>query len=706
MNLSTARLSCLVLLPLTAVSATAQSLMPTQGQIVAKPGDTPPGVAVGETFGTTDPFQTPVMGRDGNLVFRGILVGASVTAQNDRAMFTGHTKDDLELVIRTGVTGQIPGFPNSMPLQVSSSTGLPAALPNTSNVFAFQRVSPLGGLLMFHTQLWDGGNPGTDNLVHTSAAGTINDNFMIWGAPGALQVLAQQGVTTMPGGAVLSFGSGALSPQLTALNSAGTAVFRSDLLGGDVVGTTNNTAWIIGTPGSLAYFMRETDLLLGGTVGVASNGLALGVLNEQGDAFADVFLSTTLGSAPANLSSDRLLTITPASTGVHTLFAREGDTAPDTTGAPLAGVTFGGSFNLANGFGNDATAAFRNTLTGAVTAADDGALFAGGIGTLVMVAREGDVAQGTGGATLNVIGNTTVYSETHGIVFGSTLTGAGVTVNNDSAMYIAKTGSTTLIAREGDAVPGMPGWFFGTSAGTMNFGVSGTPRVNDRGQVLFQIAINQGVAALTNSALCSWDPLHGLQLQLFGDQTIGDVWGGNMVTSANLPAAWPSNDGNCVCFTENGDFAVFPGVVGGSMIARGHVGSLNGTPSAVPVGGGTPHNLTLDVTPAYGNQLYYILATGLGTDVGFPHPLNGAINVPIDFDPLWTMVSLNAANSPLWANSLGFLDANGKAVLPISFNMPAGFPTFLGLTVKHSALIFDGALVGTYATEPTTVELY
>jgi hypothetical protein len=79
--------------------------------------------------------------------------------------------------------------------------------------------------------------------------------------------------------------------------------------------------------------------------------------------------------------------------------------------------------------------------------------------------------------------------------------------------------------------------------------------------------------------------------------------------------------------------------------------------------------------------------------------------VPIDFDPVWANGSLLAANTTLYTNTLWFTNAAGEGPLPIRFNFPPGFPSYLGTTLKHSALLFDNSLVGTYATEPATVHL-
>lgn len=691
-----------------AAPACAQSLLPTQGQVVAKIGDAPIGLAAGETIGTTTPVDTPIMDRDGTLLFRGRLVGPAVGTLNDRALFLGHSSADLRVIARTDSPDPSGTYPNSTMVAVSSSTGTPSG----STVFAGPRVSPTGGRIMFGTQLYDGGNPGLDGLLHTGPG--INDNVLYWGVPGSLLILAQRRVTAMPGGAVLNGMWATTTQQFTALNSSGFAVFHSPLEGGDVVGTTNDTAWIGGTPGSLTYLMREGDVVaaLGGAIiaNVSAAGAGLNIaLNEAGAFLHDEKLLVGSGTPAVTAFDDHVAFISVG--GVHFVLWREGDPAVDATGTPLAGVTYGPTQSAANpllthGLSSTMQAAFSTTLLGAVTTLDDFAIFAGGAGTVRMIAREGDVVPGTGGETFATLSPFGCYTDAAGVVFGATMVVPGVgalTVNNDSVLCTGKPGNVVVIAREGDPAPGIPGYVLGSINGVTNF--SSSMRANDRGQVMFNITVNNGV--LQPNALFSYDPLHGLQLQLFA----GDVFGGGTVNASLPPSPFASGDGNPVGFTENGDFAIAPTLAPsgtGSFIARGHVGSLQGTPSAVPVTGGVPFTMTLDVTPTYGNQFYFILATGLGTDVGFAHPLNLGVHVPIDLDPVWTNVSQSFANSALWTNTLFVTDATGKPLGggPISFNMPPGFPSFLGTTLKHSALLFDISLVGTFATEPVTCYLY
>ncbi|MBL8730497.1 MAG: hypothetical protein JNM25_18915 [Planctomycetes bacterium] len=699
---SRAQILGLAVFSLFAASATAQSMMLTKGQVVAQPGDTPIGLAVGESFGTATPFDFPVMSREGNILFRGRMVGASTTTLNDRALFIGRTKADLSVLVRANDPAPTGTFPNSVMVRLLTTTGLPVS----SDIFnSPPRISPQGNRVLFHAQLYDGGNPGLDGLIHTTAAGTINDGVIFTGTPGALQVLAQQATTTMPGGAALSFTTTNFTQVATSLNSSGTVTFRSNLLGGDVSGTTNDTAWIIGTPGSLSYFLRENDLVLGGANGIGPGGLgSVCILNEAGDVLHDQTLSTSLGSSPATAANDKIAFLTLAGSGVHSQLMREGDLAPDSAGTPIPGVFYGQPLNLK--LGPSATASFHSIMTGGVTTANDAAIFSGSLGNVKMLARKGDVVPGTGGATIGVITNNSVYSENHGVLFGLTMVVAGgVTINNDSALAIVKPSSSmNVIAREGDPCPGLPGYVFGIVTGTYNFGPSGAHQFNDRGQVLFQMFVRDPINSVQMLAVYSWDPVLGLQLQLMA----GDTLGGGTVTTPGIPIGEVSNDGNGLAFNESGDFCARSVTSTGQFIARGHVGSLHGIPSAVPVAGGVPQNFDIDCTPAQASRLYFLLATGLGFEPGFVSPFGGQ-TVPLNPDPIWTDLSLNNPNSIVWPGSLGFLDAFGKNTLgPAAFLMPPGFPVFLGTTLHHAAVIVDISMgiATTFVTEPVPCYLY
>ena len=156
--------------------------------------------------------------------------------------------------------------------------------------------------------------------------------------------------------------------------------------------------------------------------------------------------------------------------------------------------------------------------------------------------------------------------------------------------------------------------------------------------------------------------------------------------------------------TADGDFAgmlLFQGADASTLgfaQLRGHLGALVGTPASVPVAGGVPQTFALDAGPAEAGRIYFLLASSLGTRPGFLSPL-GPQTIPLNFDPLWTLLSIQAANSPIWVASIGITDAQGRGG-PAAFVMPPGIPGFLGTSLHHAAVLFDGALNSTYVTEP------
>lgn len=674
--------------------ATAQGLLPTQGQVVVETGDALAALG-GETVVTC---SLPVLDRNGALLVRADLAtSATLPADAARVLLVGHTDADLDVVVQSNQLDPSGTFPNSRVRPVSFSTGVPLPVA-FSQLLQQYRISPNGSYVAFPAQLYDGGNPGLDGLWHSGSA--VNDSVIYWGQPGALQILAQQNTTSMPGGAVLSsyFASAAGLP--IALNSAGTLVFNSSLAGGDV-GATNAQAVIAGTPGNLGYVVRAGDALLAGAIVVQSAFSQ--ALNEAGQVLFQASLSTTLGTTPANSTNNHIIAVaTPAGPGTwsHQILMRLGGPVPDSSGSSLPGVTYGAP-TRALGFTDDGVAAFQATLFGAVTSADNQALFSGEPGNVKMVMRKGSVAPGTGGETF--LGNTpeSVLSAA-GVLFGAVLVQpgiGGVNANNNSVLYLAPPGGgLQLLVREGDPCPGMPGFVFGNLSGSDNLGSSTALRMNDRGHVLFAFRCNDG--AVEPFVLYSWDPLLGLQPQL----RAGELLGGAPVLSFDA-GAQSVYDSKPLAFNDNGDFLVRGAApaLGGStanLVVRGHVGSLQATPSAVPVLGGTPQTMAIDFTPAYAHEIYLVVATSMGTDVGFPHPFHPALTVPLNFDPLWTDLSVAWNNSPVWGNTFGVLDANGRATA--SFTMPPGNAGFLGTTVHHAAALLFGSAV----TEPTPCYLY
>ena len=83
-----------------------------------------------------------------------------------------------------------------------------------------------------------------------------------------------------------------------------------------------------------------------------------------------------------------------------------------------------------------------------------------------MVARRGDPAPGVAGSNFNSISNFGMRLADGGkVLFGSSLVGGGVTTANDSGLWTGTPGNLTLVAREGDVAPGSGGQTFGSLTG-------------------------------------------------------------------------------------------------------------------------------------------------------------------------------------------------------------------------------------------------
>ena len=704
----TTRLLGLVALSVVSSSLAAQGLMTTRGQIVARTGSTATGLPAGVTLGstTTSVFDTPVMSQTGSILTRARLIGTGVTPNDDRCLVLGHAGGDLRVVLRAGDLDPSGTFPNSIVVQTSSGSGLPLG----SNTFGSQRIAsqttaPFLEFVMFQAQLYDAS--GLDGLTNTGA--NADNQVLYWGfpVPGGLQILARRAVTTMPDGAVLI--PGTFSHQATSLTTAGIATFKSGLsttLGAPVppVTTDNDNAWVTGVPGGLTYVIREGDLLTvpGGTVAIGTLGFNCSA-NEAGQYLHDETLSTTLGSTPATSANDRVILVTTG--GVHDILVREGDQAVDAGGAPIPGV-FYGSPSIAQGFGSTGFSAFATVLTGAVTTDDDDAVYVGAPGSVFLVARAGDVAPDTGGELIGAINSSSIRYADGGATVGASLAAsANVNANNDSILMLCRPGQPPIkLAREGDPAPGFgAGWVLGAIGGSTNFGSSSQGQVNRNGQVMItSMRVNDGTNELR--VLLSWDPVHGLQTQLvendlFDGETVGFLPGSIL----QFPGA---GDGSPLGFSSNGDFVTVPNsATSANFLARGHVGSLIGTPSSVPVTGGT-QNFQIDAGPANAFSFYIVLASDQGTRPGFLNPLNPTLNVPLNLggSPDWIQLSFDLANSVVWGNTLFVTDGNGQATANFSF--PAGFPMFQGITLHHAAALFDLSLVGTFVTEPVALKIY
>lgn len=159
------------------------------------------------------------------------------------------------------------------------------------------------------------------------------------------------------------------------------------------------------------------------------------------------------------------------------LVALAGAPLPGTGGAVIAGM-----FNPSQN--RHGAVIFQGRIDSGFT--NDQALFLGAPGAVALLARENDVAPGTGGAVYDSQDNDPSISDSGAGAFIATLRGAGVTPQNSRAIFAGSPGALDMVARTGASPPGLPGATYSlfsppviNSAGTVAFAanLSGAPNV-------------------------------------------------------------------------------------------------------------------------------------------------------------------------------------------------------------------------------------
>lgn len=647
--------------PALAPLAFAQSLLPWNGQVLATNGDAVPGVP-GAVFGGSSTFDSGVLDDSGRVFFRGRFTGGGSTALDERGLFYGSSRENLQLVIRSGVlepTGTVPGAT----LNTVSGTGISGT----------NRIGG-SGVMLFGASLYDG------NVTVTSA----NDTLFYVGTPGSWQILVREGgpaVGTV--GATYSSTFSSPSQQNTGLNALGRAFFLSNLTGGDVVGTTNNVGLFTGTPGNLTLVARKGDVAPGGEIlaGVASGFVTQ--MNASGQIAFDVSFVAGSGTNPVTTSNDRALWLYTPGLGVQQL-VREGDPVPS-----LAGVTYNHATATSWSVNAGATALdgnggmlLRVDLQGAgvTNGVDDMAIVrVTPVGHQVIV-RRGDPVPGLSGVTFDVFNNASVLTNDAGTVaFQASLRGA-VTTADDSATFIGTPGNWVMVMREGDATVG--GGTFGSPSGRSQL-------LNGAGQLLLTLDIAGGTNA--GSCLFSWDPVLGLQPQIVtGDQieaqpTVFKSYG----TQGGIQ--FSNGDVRPLSFASDGTFTTRVNFLDSTAaIVKSRLGSLYAAPTSISTTSGGTQRLFLNAGAANAGNTYFVLGSVSGTAPGFHF---GPVLVPLNPDT-FTLITLTYPNVGPFGSTLGTLDASGRALSTIT--IPPASPG-AGLTIHWSYLALDNLLNPTLA---------
>lgn len=108
----------------------------------------------------------------------------------------------------------------------------------------------------------------------------------------------------------------------------------------------------------------------------------------------------------------------------------------------------------------------------------------------------------------------------------------------------------------------------------------------------------------------------------------------------------------------------------------------------------------LELTSAFGSELYLLLSTISGTAPGTPV---GGVSVPLNLDDI-TLWSIASANAGPYIDSLGFFEPDGTA--DAVFTVPAGGSSDLvGVELHHAYVVLDSNGVLTFASNPVPLLL-
>ncbi len=338
------------------------------------------------------------------------------------------------------------------------------------------------------------------------------------------------------------------------INASGTIAFRATLSGTGVSSANDAGIWA-GQPGLLQGVAREGDAAADTFNSevyadlLTPTGFNL-VLNDAGEVG---FLGVLDGPSVSVFDEDAVWVGAPGSLQI---LARGSDFAPGTPDLSFFSISVNPRLN------NSGRAGFASSLIGdGVTSANNSGLWSGAVGSVALVAREGDA--GVGGAPGQLYGNPTVLSmsDSGAIVFRGSFTGPGVTPSTSAAIWSGLPGSLALAARAGNAAPGTPAGVVFDSFGFL------FPAINADDEIAFYGELaGPGVTALNDRGVWAGKPGLITLRSRAGDPVVGGLVG-EILTNFTAPVV---NAASEVAFSA----ATFVSPIGRTGIFAGGPGSV------------------------------------------------------------------------------------------------------------------------------------
>lgn len=399
----------------------------------ASPG-TPAGVQFESIFNWS-------IGDSGTVAIRASLTGPGITSQNNFGAWSGNGVA-LQSLVRA--SDPAPGLAG---VNIGFNSGI---APTVSD---------------------DGSSAFVCSL--TGAVTSANNSALYSGTPGNLSLVARTG----------DVAPGTASPFASLiLMSSGNA--RTAFLA-NLAGATFNSGLWVGRPGTLEMLacggLAAPGTAAGVTWSAFSGTFHIPVINNSGQA---IFPGGLQGPG---VNFGNSVGIWAGTAGNLQLIARGAEPAP---GLPT-GVVYS-SFSSPS-INNSGTVLVNGGLTGpGVTPSNSVCLFVGAPQSLSPLARTGSPAPGTAaGVSFLSFSDTRLNDAGQGLI-RATLTGSGITPQNDSGLWLGAPGSLQLFAREGQLAPG--------TAGGVTYAEFTRISTNAHGEVAF-VALLDGASSTNNAAL-------------------------------------------------------------------------------------------------------------------------------------------------------------------------------------------------------------
>jgi len=298
------------------------------------------------------------------------------------------------------------------------------------------------------------------------------------------------------------------------VDANGDVMFRAQFVGGGAT-SSNDRAYFHGSPSSLAFLARAGDQAPGLPSGITLNsttgGSGLTSICRISPAGHALFVSSIWNGGVTSSNDTALFA---GQLGNLTVLAREGDPAPGTVGATFS-TNFASTttFVTTGALGANASGQYliKSLLAGGDVSGstnNDG-WWVGPAGALQLLVRKGEVMPGPGGFALGtLVGPAQNFAKLNGAgqvlweaQYTSTVGSPLPTSNDNQVLYLSTVGNHVVIAREGNAVPGLGGSiFYGASGGISTFGATGTS-LDASGNVLFKTDLRGSVTTDDDQAV-------------------------------------------------------------------------------------------------------------------------------------------------------------------------------------------------------------